>query len=123
MQAEEVTEIPLIYPLVSVTLKTCTVVDGRPIVSECEEVMDLSDMKRQSLGSLIVEFRDYVEKVIATAQSPQARDALQNILDNHSRDPLPNPVNPPLKPGSLEGLDQRSLPAVPPVVPPDSASS
>lgn len=122
MQKEEVTEIPLIYPMISVTLKTTTIVDGRPIVSECEEIIDLSSTKRTPLAVLIGEFRDYVEKIIATAQSPQARDALQNILDTHSRDQQQRSTDLPSSPGSQGDPAQGTLPLEPPAASPDKAS-
>lgn len=84
MQQEEVKEIPLIYPLISVTFKTVTVVDGRPIQNECEEVFDARDHEGKKILHLFREFKGYVKKVQATVKSQQARDALQNILDNHS---------------------------------------
>lgn len=117
-KVEEVTEVPLTYPLVSITLRTVAVVKGRRIDNECEEVLNLDTLDARdynaTLGRLLRDFEAYVSKVIETASSPKAQDALQNILDTHQRPaPLP-PADPPSLPQQAEDLDQGKLALDPP---------
>lgn len=82
---EEIKEIPLIYPLVSVTFRTVQIIDGRPIDSTCEEVLNLKELGDElpkRLNVMVNEFRGYLKKLRQTVQNPQGRDALQRILDN-----------------------------------------
>lgn len=87
MSGEEVKDVPLVWPLVSVTLKTVNMVDGRPVLTECEEVINMQKNNHISndMSRLGREFKAYVRRVIDSASSPQTREALQNILDNHAR--------------------------------------
>lgn len=110
VEAEEVTEIPLVYPLVSVTLKSVSIVNGNAVLHECEEVIDVRRgmAAKKKMSRLVQEFKGYVQKVIESAQSQQGRDALQNIRDTHSQGQSPPTEGPPSSPGAVADLDPRN---------------
>lgn len=115
---EGVKEIPLLYPLVSITLRTVAIVDGRRIDNGCEEILNLEDTENNlpiDIHQLVHQFKDYVQKVIASASSQQGRDALRHILDNQPPDRSPHLVNPPSSPASEEDSTQGTLPLDSPV--------
>lgn len=86
---EEVKELPLVYPLISITLRTVSIVDGRRINNECEEILNMDQLSlgqaAVAVAKLVEEFEAYVSKVVATAGSAQGRRELQSILDTHAR--------------------------------------
>lgn len=95
MEQEEVKEIPLIYPLVSVTIRSVSVVDGNRVLHECEEIVNIKSTGPKELAKLANDFRAYVNAVIRQATSQQGRDALQNIRDTPPQEQLRRPEDPP----------------------------
>lgn len=125
MQQEEVKEIPLIYPLMSFTLRTVQMVDGRPVESACEEIINMKEAGNdlpKRLNKLVNDWRTYLKKIRETVESQPGRDALQNTLDKHSQDRLRRPEDRPSSPAPEADPDQGSLPLDPPAALPESAS-
>lgn len=100
IKAEEVKEIPLIYPLISVTMRTVAWVNGRGIESECQELLNMDALTPEQAAAAVVlllgEFEKYVSKVAETANSPAGKQELQSILDEHARPVPPPSEGPPL---------------------------
>lgn len=92
-------DIPLVYPLVSISFRTTQIVDGRPVFSECEELIPFNtNDTAKAINKLVDEFRKYLKKLRESVNSQQGRDALQNILDTQSRDLSKLPEGHPLTP-------------------------
>lgn len=70
-------EIQLIYPIVSLTIKTASIIDGRPCQQECEEIFNIE--QPFDAAPLFSEFRAYVAKVRKTAEDN--KEKLQQIED------------------------------------------
>lgn len=74
---DKVIEVPIIYPVVSITLKTVSVIDGRACQQECEEIFN-ADQDFDAMR-LVGEFKDYVAKVRKAAEDN--KEKLQQIAD------------------------------------------
>ena len=107
-------EVPLVYPLISVMLRTTAVVGGRVVESECEEVLNMDELTSpeaaEAVSALLLAFEEYVSKVSEAAGSPQGQSELQRILDEHARPQPPFPEDPPSSHSELEALGQGTLP-------------
>lgn len=124
MTTEEIQDIPLIYPLVSVTFRTVAVVNGRRIDNECEIVLNM-DQTAQSLvdlGKTYADFENYVSRVSDLVNSPQGQDELQSILDTSEQARLTNSTNPPSSPLAATDQDPDTAPLDQRADLPDSAS-
>ncbi len=100
MEKEDVKNIPLIYPLIAIRLRTVAIVNGRPIDNECEEVINMDQLTPREAASAVVQllgdFERYVSKVVETASSPEGQNELQRILDQHAPPARPPSEDPPL---------------------------
>lgn len=117
IKEEDVKDIPLVYPLIAIRLRTVSVVNGRPIDNECEEVLNMDQLTPKEAATAIVQllgdFEGYVSKVVETANSPAAQNELQNILDTHGRPEQPPPEDPPSKLVVLKAQDAGTEPSDP----------
>ena len=124
-EVEEVKDIPLVYPLLSVTFRTVQMVEGRPIDSSCEEIINMklagNDLTKK-INVLLNEFRGYLKKVRESVDSQQGRDALQRTLDNHSQAPSRRSTDHPSLPVSEAESGQGTLSLDRPAELPDKAS-
>lgn len=112
---EETKDIPLIYPLISVTMRTVAYVNGRPIDSEGEEIFNMDQLTPREaaarLVSMLSDFEAYVSKVVETANSPEAQKDLQRILDENARPAQPPSANPPSSPALAEDQGVTAVPS------------
>lgn len=102
IKEEEITEIEVVYPIISIKLQTVAISKGRRINNECEEILNLDLLTPEEAAAAVVkllsEFESYVSKVVETANSPQGQRELQNILEQNARPaPLPSEDPPSLQ--------------------------
>lgn len=118
LKEEDVKEIPLVYPLIAIRLRTVAWINGRGIDSECEEVINMDQLTPKQAAAAVVrllgDFEGYVSKVVETANSPAGQRELQNILDTHARpEPLPS-ADPPSSPSQATDQGAGTAPSDPP---------
>lgn len=118
MSQEIPKDIPLIYPLVEIIMRTVTIVDGNRVAQEGAEVVNIKTVTPKDLGKLANDFRQYVNAVTRAAMSQPTRDAIQRIRDTEPPAKWRSPIDPQALPVSSAASDQGStptglLPAVP----------
>jgi hypothetical protein len=87
IKAEDIEQVPFVYPLVRITLDTTVVVDGQPVAVHGNEIINLKEQGDKgacdTFNQILLSFRQYMKAVKATPLTP---DVLQSILDKQQLD-------------------------------------
>lgn len=89
-EPEETIDVPLTYPLVSVVLRTTQMIEGKPIYSECEEVLNLKVLGNdtpKAMNKLMNDFRTYLKRLRDTINSSEGQERLAQMLQPVKVDP------------------------------------